>query len=76
MLGEQIPSGYFSQPTCYKIGIQLIERLRIMHENNYIHNDIKEDNMVIGHEDPNDIFLIDYNISKRYKDEKGKHVEK
>ena len=42
-----------------------------MHENNYIHNDIKEDNMVIGHEDPNEIFLIDYNISKNFLDAKG-----
>ena len=47
-----------------------------MHENNYIHNDIKEDNMVIGHEDPNEIFLIDYNISKNFMDSNDRHVEK
>lgn len=47
-----------------------------MHENNYIHNDIKEDNICVGHENANVIFLIDYNISPKFRDATGKHVVK
>ena len=34
--------------TIIKIGIQLLRCLEIMHENGYIHNDLKADNILVG----------------------------
>jgi serine/threonine protein kinase len=47
-----------------------------LHKLNYLHNDIKLENIIIGREDPQDIFLIDFGLSKRYFDENGQHIEK
>ena len=48
------------------IGKQVIERIKWVHCNNIIHRDIKPDNFLIGYEDPNIIYLIDFGLSKKY----------
>ena len=47
----------------YKLTIQLIERLRVMHDLGYVHNDIKLDNILVGFKDPSLLYLIDFGLS-------------
>lgn len=41
-----------------------------------MHNDIKLENIVIGYNNPNLIYLIDFGLSQRYLDANGNHLEK
>ena len=52
------------------MAIQIIERIRWVHSHNIIHRDIKPDNFLIGLEDPNIIYLIDFGLSKKIINEK------
>ena len=48
----------------------------MLHSLNYIHNDLKLENILIGHKDPSTIYLIDFGLTQTYLDENGKHIEK
>ena len=48
----------------------------MLHELKYLHNDVKPDNIVIGNDDPDKIYLIDFGISTRYLDCHGNHLKK
>ena len=57
------------------LGIQIIKRIRSLHEKYLLHRDIKPSNFVFGIEDnTNKLYLIDLGFSKRY-DYDGKHIE-
>ena len=56
-----------------KIAIEMINRLEILHNKNIIHRDIKPENFMISTKD-NIIYLIDFGLSKLYK-ENGKHIK-
>ena len=58
------------------IGIQLLERLELLHSLNYVHNDLKFENVVIGFNNPEKMYLIDFGLSVKFVDDNGKHVEK
>ena len=52
------------------ITIQLIERIKHVHDNNYIHRDIKPQNFLVGKDKAaKTIYLIDFGLAKRYRDE-------
>lgn len=54
-----------------------MERLRVLHAVGFVHNDLKLENMVIGRDDPNEIYLIDFGLTRRYLDNETKeHLEK
>ena len=62
----------FTIHTICLIAIQLINRIEFLHRHHYIHRDIKPENFVIGIEDKsNIIYLIDFGLSKRYKNPKN-----
>ena len=44
-----------------------------MHERDYIHRDIKPDNIWVGHKKQNLLYLIDFGHAKRYRNSKD-HV--
>ena len=35
---------------------------------NFVHNDLKLENILVGHEDPNQIYLIDFGLATRWRD--------
>lgn len=61
--------------TSLKIGLQLIERLKDLHELGYIHRDLKPENICIGVENQASlIYLIDFGLAKPYLDQKRVHI--
>lgn len=54
----------FELPTVVKIGIQLLDRLEILHALNVVHCDIKPSNITIGQNNPSELYLIDFGLSK------------
>ena len=76
LLGQNLEDLYnycaknFSLKTIIMIIIQMIERLKHVHDNHYIHRDIKPENFLIGKENTEKtIYLIDFGLAKRYRDE-------
>ena len=76
LLGQNLEDLYnycaknFSLKTILMITIQMIERLKHVHDNHYIHRDIKPENFLIGKDTTaKTIYLIDFGLAKRYRDE-------
>jgi serine/threonine protein kinase len=56
-----------SLKTTLIIGIQMINRIKLLHENQLLHRDIKPSNFLFGLEkDINKLYLVDFGFSKRY----------
>jgi len=53
----------FQKPSVFKITIQIIERLKQLHSLGHVHNDLKLENVLIGHKDPDVIYLIDFGLA-------------
>lgn len=59
-----------------KIGLQMINIIKIFHNLGLIHRDIKPDNFMTGFNDNNNIIhLIDFGFSKKYILPSGNHIE-
>ena len=57
------------------IGIQIIDRLEWIHSKNIIYRDIKPEHFLLGINDPNTIYIVDFGLCKKYRSSKtGKHV--
>lgn len=56
------------------IGIQLVQRIRSMHERGFLHRDLKPQNILLGHKDgkhAGSVFLVDFGLSKKFVHEGG-----
>jgi len=61
--------------TILLLASKILNILQSIHEKDVIHRDIKPENILIGIEERSeDFFLIDYGISKCYRDPKGRHL--
>ena len=60
----------FTLKTLLLISIQLIERIKHVHDNHYVHRDIKPENFLVGKgQTEQTIYIIDFGLAKRYRDE-------
>ena len=58
----------FSIKTTAMIGFQLIGVLHFIHDKNFIHRDVKPDNIVMGSAELNEnLYLIDFGLAKKYR---------
>jgi serine/threonine protein kinase len=71
----EICDGHFTIQTTLLLGIQMIERIKSLHSKNYLHRDIKPENFLIGIGfQSNKVYIIDFGLSKKYKDNKMNHL--
>ena len=58
------------------LAIQGLERLKHIHDKDIIHRDIKPENFIIGQNDPNVLYLIDFGFARKYRSSRtGKHIK-
>ena len=80
LLGKSISNTilYFNKlslKTTLLIGIQIINRIKVLHENQLLHRDIKPSNFLFGLEkDTTKLYLVDFGFSKRYI-YNGNHIQ-
>ena len=57
------------------IGIQILERLEWIHSKDIVYRDVKPENFLIGINDPNVIYVVDFGLCKKFRSSKtGKHL--
>jgi calcium-dependent protein kinase len=62
----------FTISTVCLIALQMLNRIEYIHKHHYLHRDIKPENFCIGTEEKtNVIYLMDFGLSKRYKNSKN-----
>ncbi|MBN3304799.1 VRK2 kinase, partial [Amia calva] len=64
----------FKRETVLQLGTQMVDILEYIHENEYVHADMKASNILLGYKDPRKVYLADYGLSYRYCPE-GIHKE-
>ena len=66
----------FTLGTICLLAMQMLNRIEYMHKRHYLHRDIKPENFCIGNEEnTNTLYLIDFGLAKRFKDNKtNQHI--
>ena len=66
----------FTLGTICLLAMQILNRIEYVHKRHFLHRDLKPENFCIGNEEStNTIFLIDYGLAKRFKDNKtNQHI--
>ncbi|XP_060221116.1 serine/threonine-protein kinase VRK2 isoform X2 [Meriones unguiculatus] len=59
-------NGTFKKSTVLQLGIRMLDVLEYIHENEYVHSDIKAANLLLGYTNPDRVYLADYGLSYRY----------
>lgn len=59
-------NGVFKKITVLQLGIRMLDVLEYIHENEYVHGDIKAANLLLGYTNPDRVYLADYGLSYRY----------
>ncbi|XP_061845282.1 serine/threonine-protein kinase VRK2 isoform X2 [Colius striatus] len=56
----------FKKDTVLQLGARMLDTLEYIHENEYVHGDIKASNLLLGYTNPCEVYLADYGLSYRY----------
>lgn len=73
LLGETLhdlrkkANGKFSLSTVVAIGLQLLERLRNLHNAGFIHRDLKPQQFLVGKKDKEKVYIVDFGMCKKYR---------
>ena len=73
-VGDVLESGCYSEEGTRIVVRALCDALMVLHSMNIVHRDIKPENIIIS--DSGDVYLIDYNSSREYKNDalKDTHI--
>uniref|UniRef100_A0A673NGQ2 non-specific serine/threonine protein kinase n=1 Tax=Sinocyclocheilus rhinocerous TaxID=307959 RepID=A0A673NGQ2_9TELE len=66
--------GQLKKPTVLQLGVLMLDVMEYIHDNEYVHADIKAANLLLGHKDPSKVYVADYGFSYRYCPN-GEHKE-
>ncbi|NXG00299.1 VRK2 kinase, partial [Sakesphorus luctuosus] len=58
--------GTFKKETVLQLGARMLDTLEYIHENEYVHGDIKAANLLLGYTNPHEVYLADYGLAYRY----------
>ncbi|KAJ8360106.1 hypothetical protein SKAU_G00166310 [Synaphobranchus kaupii] len=58
--------GRLKRLTVLRLGYLLLDVLEYIHDNEYVHADIKAANLLLDNRDPSKVYLADYGLSYRY----------
>jgi len=61
-----MPDERFSISTTLRAAFQLIDAIEVIHSYNFIHRDIKPGNMAIGLNNPQQIYVFDFGLARRF----------
>lgn len=66
----------FSLKTVLMLGDQMLQRIEFVHNNSFLHRDIKPDNFLMGSgRNQHILYIIDFGLAKRFIDPKtGEHI--
>ncbi|NXX89167.1 VRK2 kinase, partial [Centropus bengalensis] len=56
----------FKKETVLQLGSRMLDTLEYIHENEYVHGDIKAANLLLGYTNPQEVYLADYGLCYRY----------
>ncbi|NXP18393.1 VRK2 kinase, partial [Scytalopus superciliaris] len=56
----------FKKETVLQLGARMLDTLEYIHENEYVHGDIKAANLLLGYTSPHEVYLADYGLAYRY----------
>uniref|UniRef100_A0A8C7TDB8 non-specific serine/threonine protein kinase n=1 Tax=Oncorhynchus mykiss TaxID=8022 RepID=A0A8C7TDB8_ONCMY len=59
----------FPRKLVLQLGLRLLDILEYIHEHEYVHADIKASNLLLSHNNPNQVYLVDYGLAYRYSPE-------
>uniref|UniRef100_A0A2K6G8I6 non-specific serine/threonine protein kinase n=2 Tax=Propithecus coquereli TaxID=379532 RepID=A0A2K6G8I6_PROCO len=59
-------NGTLKKSTVLQLGIRMLDVLEYIHENEYVHGDIKAANLLLGYKNPDRVYLADYGLAYRY----------
>lgn len=66
----------FSKETVLALGLRMLDALEYLHENGYVHADIKASNILLGfsskQQQPDQVYLVDYGLALKYSPD-GSH---
>ncbi|TRZ00001.1 hypothetical protein DNTS_015859 [Danionella cerebrum] len=66
--------GHLKKQTVLQLGLLMLDVLEYIHDNEYVHADIKAANLLLGYRDSSKVYLADYGLSYRYCPN-GEHKE-
>uniref|UniRef100_A0A8R1EJN3 Protein kinase domain-containing protein n=1 Tax=Caenorhabditis japonica TaxID=281687 RepID=A0A8R1EJN3_CAEJA len=67
MLLEFAPQNRFTPSTIYKIALQTLDRLRVLHDAGWLNRDVKAQNFAVGlGEESNIVYMLDFGLTRRY----------
>ncbi|CAD8155735.1 unnamed protein product [Paramecium pentaurelia] len=64
----------FSLKCVLLIAEQMLSILENIHLKSVLHRDIKPENILTGRDNDSNLYLVDFGISKFYRDKKGRHI--
>lgn len=74
MITKNLPGEFYDQKHIAKLADEMLHCIEALHKQGYVHRDVKPQNFVVRLDGKVAICLVDFGISKLYRDQSGKHI--